>query len=614
MPLPFLFRRINTDICIVGGGMAGVCAALAAARQGARVVLLQDRSVLGGNASSEIRMHIVGADFHGKKPGTRETGLIEELRLEDAYRNPERAYSQWDLLLYDKVVSESNITLLLDTQCTSCRTEETTSGVRIAEVLAQRVSTEEEFAIHARFFADCSGDGFLGAQAGADFRVGRERRDEYGESWAPEKADRLTLGSSILFMARRYDRPQPYRAPAWARRFSESDFVHRPIPSFEYGYWWFEWGGHLDTIRDNGAIRHELLRIALGVWNYVKNSDRYPESIPWALDWVGAVPGKRESRRFMGPHVLTQHDVLGGTIFPDTVAYGGWPVDLHPPMGIDAPEEPPCVQHHFDHLFGIPLRALHSWNVDNLFFAGRNISATHVAFASTRVMATCAVMGQAVGTAAAVFAREQTESRASISALSVPSKVAEIQRKLLRSDAFLPGIDVRDEADLVSLARIEADSSHPEHSSGNIGQREGRHLLRIWGSWSEDRRAGWFSEGLPASLFLTWQEPQTIARLHLTFDSGLERELILSGSQATNRKVIRGAQPEIARAYIVLADGRSVVAVEDNFQRLRVHTWATPFQVRRLEVRILTSNGVREARIMKIQAYGENDNRAAAKP
>src|SRR5688500_18132144 len=173
--------QLTTDVLIVGGGMAGICAALAAARNGSRVVLVQDRSVLGGNASSEIKMHVVGADSSGGKRGARESGLIEELRLEDAARNPTRCYPLWDLLLYEKIKKEPNITLFLDTDCVGCTVEEHEGGRRIVSARAVRTMTEEVFEIAATYFADCSGDSRLGLESGAEFTVGREDKLAYLE-------------------------------------------------------------------------------------------------------------------------------------------------------------------------------------------------------------------------------------------------------------------------------------------------------------------------------------------------------------------------------------------------------------------------------------------------
>ena len=598
-------QQLVADLVVVGGGLAGVCAALSAARRGARVVLVQDRSVLGGNASSEIRMHVVGADCHGSRPGARETGLIEELKLEDAARNPHRSYGQWDLLLYEKVISEPNITLLLDTACVGCELEPAAagSGPRIRAVRALRHSTEDEFILTAPFFADCSGDGRLGVEAGADFTVGREARAAFGESLALAHADRHTLGSSILFTARRHAAPQPFRAPSWVRRFQRHEFKHRPIRSYEYGFWWSEWGGQLDTLKDNARIRHELLRIALGIWDYIKNSGDHPDSAPWALDWVGAVPGKRESRRFLGPHVLTQQDVESGRVFSDQVAYGGWWLDLHPPDGVDAIDDEPCRQYALPQLYTIPLRALYSRNVDNLFFAGRNISATHVAFASTRVMATCAVVGQAIGTAAAVA---RARPGVGIAAAFDDAHLARLQAALQADDAFLPGRRHVHPDDLAHATQVTASS---ETSTGPAAQvRDGftRELFPHLGPWADGASHRWESATLPAWIELTWATPQVIAEVRLTFDSGLQRELILSASDSTSRKTIRGAQPELVRDYELQCDGRTVVVERDNIVRHRIHGLPEPVATRRLRLVVHATHGAPQARVFAVSVFGSN--------
>lgn len=595
-------HELSTDFVVVGGGLAGVCAAIAAARNGAKVVLIQDRSVLGGNASSEVRMHVVGADVHGRRPGARESGLIEEFRLEDAYRNPHRSYSQWDLLLYEKVTAEPNITLLLDTICTGCATVDNGDGTRrIVSLDAVRHSTEDEFRIHAAVFADCSGDGRLGAEAGAQFTIGREAKSDFGEPLALDAADRQTLGSSIMFTARRHAEPQPFRAPTWARKFQKHEFRLRPFGGYEYGYWWAEWGGQLDTLKDNATIRHELLRIALGIWDYVKNSGDHPASAPWSLDWVGAVPGKRESRRFIGHHVLTQQDLESARAFPDTVAYGGWPLDLHPPSGIDAIDEAPCHHVNLKHLYPIPLGALCSRNIGNLLFAGRNISATHVAFASTRVMATCAVMGQAIGTAAAIAA---PASPRSIAQHFSGSTLVALQQRLLRDDAFLPGFRGDDPADLARHAQPSASSSSANGPAAHVLDGATREYLPTFGVWADGKTHRWESTTLPAWLELAWNTPQEIAEVHLTFDSGFQRELTLSASDATTRKIIRDAQPELVRDYDVLLDGAAAVSVKGNYLRKRVHRFDRPLVASRLRIVVHATNGLEQARLFEVRAYG----------
>ncbi len=595
--------HLEVDLTVAGGGLAGLCAALAAARNGLRTVLVQDRSVLGGNASSEIKMHVVGADCHGSRPGARETGLIEELRLEDAFRNPGRCYSLWDVLLYEKAVAEPNLTLLLDTACVGC--EQAADG-SIQSLKAVRTSTEEEFVIRARFFADCTGDGGLGAAAGAEFLRGREAKSDFGESLALEEGDDKTLGSSILLTGRRCETPQTFIPPDWIRKFCKEDFKHRPIQSYEYGYWWFEWGGHLDTIADSPTvIRHELLRIALGVWDYVKNSGDHPDAANWTLDWVGNLPGKRESRRFLGRHVLTQDDVFSGRLFDDAVAYGGWWVDLHPPMGIDAPEEQPCEQIHFPHLFTIPLGCLHSRNVPNLFFAGRNLSATHVAFASTRVMATCALAGQAVGTAAALLASGEGND---IAALATPEAVQKIQQQLLKDDVFLPGHRNSDPEDLAPQGKIASSSELPGHPAEAVVDGLSRPLPSHLGPWADGESHAWKAAEGPAWIELSWNSSIQAREIHLCFDSGLDRELMLSASDHSSRKIIRGAQPEIVKSYELHdGDGRLLAKVEANHQRRCIHHFSPPISLQSLRCTLLATHGAASPALQEIRVYGPAD-------
>ncbi len=593
---------LEFDFAVAGGGLSGLCAALAAARHGLRTVLVQDRPVLGGNASSEIKMHVVGADCHGSRPGARETGIIEELRLEDSFRNPGRCYSLWDVLLYEKAVSEPNLTLLLDTACTGCETVQTAEGGKAIRALrAIRTSTEEEFLIHARFFADCTGDGALGAAAGAEFLRGREAKADFGESLAPDQSDDKTLGSSILLTGRRCESPQTFVAPPWIRKFHKDEFKHRPIQSYEYGYWWFEWGGHLDTIADSPTvIRHELLRIALGVWDYVKNSGDHPDAENWTLDWVGSLPGKRESRRFLGKHVLTQDDVFSGRLFDDAVAYGGWWVDLHPPLGIDAPDEAPCEQIHFPHLFTIPLGCLHSRNVENLFFAGRNISATHVAFASTRVMATCALAGQAVGTAATILSEGDG---CNIAELATPAALQSIRQTLLRDDAFLPALANADPADLARRAKVSASAELPGFLASAVIDGIARPLPEHLGPWADGKSHAWQAPEVPAWIELSWKKAAMVGEIHLCFDSGLDRELMLSASDHASRKIIRGAQPEIVKSY-ELRDGAGnlIASCANNHQRRRVHKLEKSVPLTALRCTLIETNGARPA-LQEIRVY-----------
>lgn len=588
---------LTTDFLVAGGGMAGVCAALAAARHGSKVLLIQDRSRLGGNSSSEVKMHIVGADVHGARPGWREGGLIEELRLDDAVGNPQRSREMWDLLLYDKIVSEPNITLLLDTTC---------SGAEVREGHLQRVfarcdKTEHLYRITARQFADCTGDCRLGLEAGAELRRGREAKSEFNESLALDVADDATLGSTILFTARDFGRPMPYRAPSWVRKITADMLRFRPIHSWEYGYWWVEWGGALDTIRDNERIRFELLRIALGVWDYIKNSGAHPTSETWALDWLGMLPGKRGSRRMVGDHILTEHDLMGRRGEPaDAVSIGGWGMDDHPPGGFDRSDLQPFKTVPPPHPYNIPLRCLYSRNIDNLWMAGRNISASHVAFTSTRVMATCAAIGQAVGTAAA-HALEQGLLPRQLA--QTPAHVVALQQRLLRDDQTIRGARNQDPLDLARSATVSASGSNSESDPANVIDGQVRDLP---GQWNHRWGAPLGPEG--AWLQLEWSAPPTLRRVQLTFDTGFERELTLSQEDSVTRRTIRAPQPETVRDYelLVRAPGStewvSLVRVTENHQRLRRHEFPAR-AVTALRLRITRTNGDPLARVFEIRCY-----------
>ena len=404
--MEFTTQRLSADFCVVGGGIAGLCAALAAARHGARTVLVQDRPMLGGNASSEIRMHICGA--HG--PNRRETGIVEEIQLENLRYNAGSCWPVFDSVLWGLARREPLLTLVLDASVCSC---ETAADRSIRSVRAWQGTTQRWIEVSARLFADCSGDAVLAPLSGADFRVGREARSEYGESEAPPEADSCTMGNSILLQAMEFETPQDFAPPPWAIDFSEPDMQrwvrNRWMPPTRNNYWWIEVGGADDSIGNAEEHRDQLLPIAFGVWDWIKNKwEEHEKYRNFGLEWVGSLPGKRESRRYLGDHVLTQGEVQSGGDFPDVVAYGGWLIDNHYPKGFwhDGPgtKYTDCPSP-----FGIPYRSLYSRNVPNLLFAGRDISCTHVAMSATRVMATCGLCGQAVGTAAAIAAREHAD-------------------------------------------------------------------------------------------------------------------------------------------------------------------------------------------------------------
>jgi hypothetical protein len=438
-------ETVSHDVTVVGGGLAGVCAAIAAARLGRTVALINNRPVLGGNSSSEVRVWVCGATGHGKNHHAREGGIMGELFLENQYRNPHGNPYFWDTTVLDAVRAEPNISLFLNTDVRLVDAGE--SG--IASVTGWMMGSERLITFESPIFLDCTGDGLVGHLAGAHHRIGREGRAEYGEPWAPEEPDDVTLGSTLLFYTKDAGEPVRYVPPSFAKDITTTSIPERRIiKAGDNGcaYWWIEFGGELDTVHDNDRIRDELWSVIYGIWDHIKNSGKF-DADTMTLEWVGALPGKREYRRFLGDYVLTQHDVLGQTPFEDRVAFGGWSIDLHPPQGMYATEAG-ARQRYADGIYHIPYRSLYSVNVPNLLMAGRNISASHVAFGSTRVMATCATIGQAAGTAAALCAEYGVHPR--------ELDAAELRRTLLREDASIVGVPLDDPADVAHSATVTA--------------------------------------------------------------------------------------------------------------------------------------------------------------
>ncbi|GAA1488756.1 FAD-dependent oxidoreductase [Brachybacterium sacelli] len=449
-----LTESVTTDIVVVGGGLAGICAAIGAARQGSRVALVQNRPVLGGNSSSEVRVWVCGATAHGIHLFARETGIMGELFVENQFRNPDGNPYYWDLLLLEKVRAEPGIELFLNTDVTEVEAEGAQDARVVRSATGWMSGSERRVTFTAPTFIDCSGDGLVGHLAGARSMRGSEPRETYDESWAPDEPGEDMLGSTILFYTKDVGHPQKFVAPSFAvdvaaTSIPENRVVRETMNGCDY--WWIEWGGDLDVVHDNERIRDELQAVCYGLWDYIKNSGLY-DADTLSLEWVGAVPGKREYRRFVGDHVLTQHDVLGQTEFADRIGFGGWSIDLHPVGGVYASEK--GSRHwHPDGNYHIPLRALYSHNVTNLWMAGRDISASHVAFGSTRVMATCAVLGEAAGIAASL-AGHLAVTPPRLAADHLP----ELHRAMVRADASLLGVVDDDPANLALVADATASS------------------------------------------------------------------------------------------------------------------------------------------------------------
>jgi len=439
------------DVIVVGGGSAGTPAAIAAARLGARTALIQNRPVLGGNASIELGVPINGACV--AHPNARESGIIGEgTRIRVRYGH--RKMSEPFKTLANR---EENLTLFLNRHVDGAVMA---SKSRIGEVRAVDTLTGAVSTYSADMFIDCTGDGWLGYYAGAEYRFGRESRGEFNESLAPEKPDDITMsgclmGKALSYRAEDTGRTAPYTPPPWAAKLPPPEKFGRRIRRVTGGEWWLEHPGTFNDVRDAERARDELIRISYGYWDFIKN--HWPgreRAARYALVHVPIMDAKRESRRLVGDHILNQNEVLDAAVFPDRISYGGWSLDVHHPKGIFSGLEGPFDFNPRVPLYTIPYRSLYSVNIDNLLMAGRCMSVTHVALGTVRVQGTLATTGQAAGTAAALCVKYRITPRG-----LWHERIAELQQTLLKHDQYIPGIKNEDPADLARTAAVTASST-----------------------------------------------------------------------------------------------------------------------------------------------------------
>jgi len=394
------------DFVVVGGGIAGECAAISAARLGLKVALIQDRYVLGGNNSSEIR---VGLGGRINLPPYGSLGYIVNEIGPERGGNARGAHNYEDERKLRVVEAEKNITLFLGYSVVAAETKEG----RIVAVTALEVTDQKPVRIEGKTFADCTGDATLAVLAGAETMYGREGESAFGESLAPETADDLHMGGSIEWYCEDHNVPFTYPDSLdWGLELDETTIepVHR-------ANWYWEVGMHYDAISEQEKMRDYGMYVAYSTFSYCKN--RYSAKEDWEcthLIWVSHVIGKRESRRIVGDYVLTQNDIVRKTPFEDASASVSWNIDQHFPRKDNAAAYPGDEWLSEGHLtpvtpYGIPYRCFYSKDIENLFMAGRDISVTHVALGSTRVMRTCGMIGEVVGMAASICVREGTTPR-----------------------------------------------------------------------------------------------------------------------------------------------------------------------------------------------------------
>ena len=611
------FGEKQYEFIVVGGGMAGLCAAMEAARDGVKTALIHARPVLGGNASSEIRVHISGADHGLEKPDYAESGLVYELMLENKARNEAFSYSTWDMILFEAAQKQENLTVYYNTVMYDCETEDD----RITAVLCVQETTEMRYRFTAPLFADCTGNGTLGYYAGAEYRQGSESRAETGEIDAPEQANNERMGNTIHFRARNMGRPIPFTPPSFAKKFTEEDLKYRMHSAthkvdytgamdpeknekcggvssrgIDYGYFWIElMGDKDDIITDYENIRDDLVASLYGVWDHIKNGgDHGAEN--YALEWVGMLPGTRESRRLVGDHLLNETDILENRIFEDAVCYGGWCVDLHTAHGLlDLDRLPSGDCRFFDGVYTIPYRSYYSKNIRNLFMAGRNISATKLGMCSTRILGCCAIGGQAVGAAASLCKKYACEPRL------LSPHVGELQQLILKNDGFLPGYRNEDETDLARTATFSASSykegCEPQKVIDGISRR-----------LNGDSHA-WVSDGISENgetLTMTFDSSVTLSELRYTFDSDFRYPIRMTMAPNRQKQQRSGVPEELVCDYDIIikrgAEAVRTLEVRGNHQRHNIHRFDAT-ECDSVTLRVISTHGEPEITVFEVRAY-----------
>ncbi len=393
------------DFVVVGGGIAGMCASAAAARLGCKVALINDRPVLGGNNSSEIRVHLGGSIELGPNEGLgrviREFGHAREgnARFGDYYEDEKKS---------EFIENEKNVTLYANYRAISVKM----NGDKIESIVIQHIETGKEIRLAAPLFSDCTGDGTIGYLAGADYTSGRESRAEYGEELAPEVADKMTMGASTQWYSLDTNKKTTFPVFKYGVEFNEEN-----CEKVTMGEWKWETGMNLDQISQFEHIRDYGLLVVYSNWSFLKNelkdNEKYKNR---ELGWLAYVAGKRESRRLFGDYVLKQDDVDKNVFHEDASFTTTWSIDLHFPDPVNTANFPgeefkAATKHIRIYPYAVPYRCLYSRNVDNLFMAGRNISVTHVALGTVRVMRTTGMMGEVVGMAASLCKKHNAMPR-----------------------------------------------------------------------------------------------------------------------------------------------------------------------------------------------------------
>ncbi len=466
-------EELHFDYVVVGAGPAGMPAAVEAARNGLKTALISGRPTIGGNASDEGTIGLDGAASRNR--GAWEGGIANEIRNLHNTKG-----LSWQNAMETICEAEENLTVFCSELCIDAESE----NGHIISATTVNTDTLKKTKFYADFFCDCSGDGWLGYYAGAAYRVGREAKWEFGEAFAPDSPDTLSMSGCLcddqegmphmrIFRSEKTDKKVPFTAPEWAIKLPEGDALHREATGLSGAAWWLENSNDHDDLWDDEFARDEMVRLGLGYFHWIKNSAKlkpeWAEVIDYyALNGIALHNSKRENRRIIGDYIFNQNDCVKDRVYPDTISYCGWSIDVHHPKGIYSGAEGAFHSNQTIPCCPLPYRIIYSKNIDNLFMAGRCCSVSHIGLGTVRVESTIATLGQATGAAAYLCKKYGTTPRG-----IYESHIKELQQLLVRHDLSIPGVKNEDEKDLARSAKVTASSvSNDTYLSTISGTRD----------------------------------------------------------------------------------------------------------------------------------------------
>lgn len=542
------------DFAVVGGGVAGVVTAIAAARHGVKVAFINDRPVLGGNGSDEAHISLDGVAHKGD----HETGIIYEIKTIKECEN-----LSWSQAFAKVIKGEKNIALFENMLVDDAATNDN----RIEKLHIVNTYDLKEYTLCADYYCDATGDAWLGYYADALYHIGRESKDQYNEDFAPEIADGNTMSGCITkvvtdggdticsFWSQDVGYDVPFNPPSWAYKLPEGDKLGRKPMYIDRGEWWLETPNDYDDIWESEYVRDTMFRIAAGYFDWLKNSWTDRERVStYALRNLGTYNAKRESRRLIGDYVMSQNDYNGNADFKDAVCYAGWNIDVHHIKGIFSGKDGSFALNKQVPVTPIPFRCLYSKNVNNMFMVGRCVSVSHIGLGAARVQLTAATMGQAVGTAVSLCKKYSIDPR-----VVGAEHIEELQQLLIKDGQYIPGVVNNDICDIAKSADVFADSETENGKAVNIINGKTRPRDGKDYAWVSSKK-------LPQSITLKLDSPKAIDEVRIIFDIPFDRYDKGFMPQPERDEMITDFTVELKTesGYQTIAD------IKNNYQRLVV--------------------------------------------